>query len=1169
MDKLAEKLPPPALNRPPTQQRAPDPGRFRSIDMQPESAQQDPSYQRVVQEIEALQHRQGWLAGRGAFDKEDQLYLRDREEQQRMTEQEQRDGEAAAYAAARARIEREQEAAARAALRQQQTKQQQSKSSHTKGLVPVLKVKAHHSKEQQQQQPQQQPPPAGHPAQSGLAQEHKEPDHKRPRLTGSADAHVAAGSAEPAVQSAGTGSLGQRAGTGSLRARGERLVTRVAEAQDVTIELNNEEDPESTVLYLSGANRPGLLTALSAALRDLGLEVSKAIVETDAQNNKIADKFFVTRREGGKVLQDEEVSNIKRVLEVLLRGRSGPVTPRPKFTTVSIQQDENKRELLYTLMDTYRKNDVLSIQESIVNHVEYTLARTRHQFDDFECYQAAAFSLRDRLIEMWNDTQTYFKEQDPKRVYYLSMEFLMGRSLLNTLYNLGIKDQYMEALSELGYDLETIAEQERDAALGNGGLGRLAACFLDSMATLNLPAWGYGIRYSYGMFRQSIVNGFQHEQPDYWLTFGNPWEIERLIVSYPIKFYGHVSVHQEEGRQVFRWNAGEQVTAVAYDNPIPGFKTRNCINLRLWAAKPSREFDLEAFNTGDYVQAILGKQRAETLSSVLYPDDRTYEGKELRLKQQHFFVSATLQDVIRRYKESHPGNWDLLPERVAFQLNDTHPTIAVPELMRILMDENKLGWTLSWQICCKVFAFTNHTVLPEALEKWPVSLMEKLLPRHMQIVYDINWRFLQTVRAKYGDDWERISRMSIIEDGAHGDKFVRMAYLAVAASHTVNGVAAIHSDIIKNTIFKDFADLFPGKFQNKTNGVTQRRWLAFCNPPLRRLITERLGSDEWITDLDQLKGLRAHADDPALQQAWRTVKQQAKQRAAAKIHALTGVKVSPNALFDIQIKRIHEYKRQLLNVLGIIHRYDVIKKMSSEQRSKLVPRVCIIGGKAAPGYEMAKRIIKLICAVGEKINNDADVGDLLKLVFYPDYNVSGAEILIPASELSQHISTAGTEASGTSNMKFQMNGCLIIGTLDGANIEIAEEGGTDNMFIFGAKTEEVARLRAERKTLVVDPRFTHVVEMVRSGYFGWEDYFGPIMDAITTGGDYYLVANDFPGYLEAQAKVDELYKKPEVWDRMSIMMTAGSGKFSTDRTIHEYATEIWNVTPCVVPQPEN
>ncbi|GIL74061.1 hypothetical protein Vretimale_4977 [Volvox reticuliferus] len=931
----------------------------------------------------------------------------------------------------------------------------------------------------------------------------------------------------------------------------------------VEVYVDNSSDANYTVITVQAANKPGLLTSITALFRDLGVDVGKAVVEGDEA--KISDTFYVRTLTGGK-LSDDKAADAVRSLEVLLRSKpSSTDVSRPKFEAQG--QGQSGKARLYTLMDTYMKNDVLSIQEDIVNHVEYTLARSRVNFDNFEAYQATSLSLRDRLIERWNDTQTWFKEKDPKRVYYLSMEFLMGRSLLNTLYNLDIKEAYTEALAELGYDLETLAELERDAALGNGGLGRLAACFLDSMATLNLPAWGYGIRYQYGMFRQTIQNGFQHEQPDYWLTFGNPWEIERLIVQYPIKFYGHVSVVNEEGRQLFRWNAGETVTAVAYDNPIPGFGTRNCINLRLWAAKPAKEFDLEAFNTGDYVAAILSKQRAETLSSVLYPDDRTYEGKELRLKQQHFFVSATIQDCVRRYRDAHPNDWDAFPTKVAFQLNDTHPTIAVAELMRVLMDDHKLGWTKSWEICTKVFAFTNHTVLPEALERWPVALIEKLLPRHMQIIYDINWRFLQQVRNKYGDDWERISRMSIIEEGANAEKFVRMAYLAVVASHTVNGVAAIHSEIIKDTIFKDFYDLWPSKFQNKTNGVTQRRWLAFCNPPLRNLITKRLGSDDWILHLDNLKGLRAHADDPAFQAEWREVKHAAKVKAAALIQRLTGVKVNTNAMFDIQVKRIHEYKRQLLNVMGIIYRYDQIKKMSREQRKNVVPRVCIIGGKAAPGYEMAKRIIKLVCAVGDKINGDPDVGDLLKLIFLPDYNVSSAEVLIPASELSQHISTAGTEASGTSNMKFTMNGSLIIGTLDGANVEIAEEIGDDNIFIFGAKAHEVSRLRVERRNYRPDDRFNHVVNMIRSGYFGWEDYFSPVMDAITTGGDYYLMANDFPAYVDMQAKVDATYRDQAKWTRMSIMGTAGSGKFSTDRTIAEYAHDIWHADPCAVPQP--
>jgi glycogen phosphorylase len=702
---------------------------------------------------------------------------------------------------------------------------------------------------------------------------------------------------------------------------------------------------------------------------DLGLEVIKA--EVGSKGSDVMDRFWVTM--GGGKVPEGQVADIQSALDAMLTACATSKV-RPKLHVPGAEK--SKIDVLYSLMDTYTDASVLNVQRSIVHHVEYTLARSRYKFDDLEAYMATAYSVRDRLIEEWNDTQSYFKEADPKRCYYLSMEFLMGRSLLNALYNLDVKDQYKEALQELGYKLEDLTEKERDAALGNGGLGRLAACFLDSMASLDLPAWGYGIRYQYGMFRQILIDGFQHEQPDYWLNFGNPWELERSAsINYPIAFYGHVSVQEDGGRQLFKWNPGETITAVPYDTPIPGFKTSNTINLRLWAAKPDREFDLQAFNTGDYVQAILSRQRAETLSSVLYPDDRTYEGKELRLKQQHFFVSATVQDIVRRYKEGHPDTWDSVAEKVAFQMNDTHPTLLVPELMRVLMDLNGLGWTKAWDLVCATCNFTNHTVLPEALEKWPIGMFEKLLPRHMQIIYDINWRHLQNMRALFGDDWQKISKLSIIEETPGGEKFVRMAYLAVVASKHVNGVAAIHSEILKNDVFKHFYEVFPGKFQNKTNGVTPRRWLAFCNPDLRDLITATLGSDNWVKDLDELKALRAYADDPVFQAKWQAVKATNKAKAIKLVEERAGVSL-PNktAMLDVQVKRIHEYKRQLLNVLSIIHRYDQIRGMSPKERADVVPRICIIGGKAAPGYEMAKRIIKLVSAVADKVRYKALIG---------------------------------------------------------------------------------------------------------------------------------------------------------------------------------------------------
>lgn len=950
----------------------------------------------------------------------------------------------------------------------------------------------------------------------------------------------------------------------------------MAQSAPAQVAVDNDSNENYTIVTVRAGNRPGLLKLITATFGDLGLDVGRAVVDMGLDGS-VQDAFFVTGAGGKKVTERTDLEHVQKcLLDVLnhdayklARGggsRSGGAT-RPvgghyeRAVHENLSPVERRRtELLYGLMDQYIRNDVLSIQKSIVDHVEYTVARSRYKFDDFEAYQGTAYSVRDRLIESWNDTQQYFKDQDPKRVYYLSLEFLMGRSLLNSIFNLGIRDQYSEALSQLGYSLETLAQQERDAALGNGGLGRLAACFLDSIASLNYPGWGYGIRYQYGMFRQTLRDGFQHEQPDYWLTFGNPWEIERVHVSYPVRFFGSVEEYTDAGRKRMRWVQGERVEAVAYDNPIPGYRTNNTINLRLWAAKPSGEFDLESFNTGDYVTGILSKQRAETISSVLYPDDRTYQGKELRLKQQHFFVSATLQDIVRRYKDQH-GNFDDFANKVAIQLNDTHPAVGVPELMRILIDDEGLDWSSAWEKVQKVFSFTNHTVLPEYLEKWPVELMQTVLPRHLQIIYDINYNFLEELKKRIGNDYSRLARMSIIEEGEH--KAVRMATLAVVASHAVNGVAVIHSELIKNVIFKDFYDLFPFKFQNKTNGVTQRRWLAFSNPGLGKVISNWLGTEAWITDLDLLAGLRQHASDPLLQRQWTLVRRQNKARLADYIETMTGVKVSIDAMFDIQVKRIHAYKRQLLNMLGIIHRYDCIKSMTPEERRMVVPRVCVLGGKAAPGYDFAKALIKLICTVGDRINNDPDIGNLLKLVFIPDYNVSVAELIIPASDLSQHISLAGNEASGTSNMKQALNGCLILGTLDGANVEIQEEIGAENMFIFGVKSDEVKKLRTERRAFLPCKEFTRVVEMIRNGYFGWPDVFAPLCDAVDgAGGDHYLLANDFPGYLEAQARVDRSYVEPARWARMSILSTAGTGKFSSDRTIKEYAEEIWDIRPC-------
>jgi len=813
---------------------------------------------------------------------------------------------------------------------------------------------------------------------------------------------------------------------------------------------------------------------------------------------------------------------------------------------------------MWQLMSSYLPRDVESIERYIVNHIEYSLARTRYNFDMFAAYQGTALSVRDRLIESWNDTMSYFEQNDPKMMYYLSLEFLLGRSLQNALYNVGLKDKYAQALLELGFQLEDVYELEKDAALGNGGLGRLAACFMDSLATQNYPAWGYGIRYKYGMFKQGIIDGWQVEAPDYWLNNGNPWEIPRLDVAYPVRFYGHVT--QNRGKS--SWEGGEIVNAVAYDTPIPGYDTYNCINIRLWSAKPAREFDLSAFNEGDYVKAIEARQRSENISAVLYPNDNTDNGKELRLRQQYFFVSATLQDIFKRYKgpNGQLHNLQDFAKKVAIQLNDTHPTIAIPELLRVLIDQEGMDWDSAWNITVNTFGYTNHTVLPEALEKWSVPLMQHLLPRHVQIIFDINYKFMQKVEKKWPGDWARLGRMSIIEESQ--PKMVRMATLAVIGSHAVNGVAALHSELVKKLLFPDFVQFDPpNKFQNKTNGVTPRRWLQQANPPLAAVISKWLGAQQWVTNLDQLSGLKKFATNADLQKEFADAKYNAKAKLAAYILKANNVAVSPTALFDVQVKRIHEYKRQLLNVLGIISRYNKIKKMSPSERKSVVPRVCILGGKAAPGYYMAKLIIRLANGVGKVVNNDPDVGDLLKVVFLANYNVSLAEIIIPANDISQHISTAGTEASGTSNMKFVMNGGLIVGTLDGANVEIMEEVGDKNIFIFGARVEQVEALqhamRFKRPTL--DPRMHEALNQIAAGKYGPADKLNPIVDAMTSGNDVYLVAADFAAFMEAHDEVDRVYVNKQEWYKRTIEAVSGMGKFSSDRTIHEYAQDIWNI----------
>ncbi|TPX45161.1 glycogen phosphorylase [Synchytrium endobioticum] len=811
--------------------------------------------------------------------------------------------------------------------------------------------------------------------------------------------------------------------------------------------------------------------------------------------------------------------------------------------------------------------DTHTIQESFVRHATKTLARSSFNMDTFAAYQATAYSVRDRLIERWNKTQQHFTSQDPKRVYYLSLEFLLGRTFDSALLNLTMKDHYSTALKELGFRIEDLVAEEVDAALGNGGLGRLAACYMDSLATLDLPAWGYGIRYTYGIFQQRIMDGYQVEFPDYWLNFGNPWEVERLDVSYDVRFRGYVNkLTSSDGMSRYSWEGGERVIAVAYDYPIPGFGTNNTINIRLWSAKPTREFDLASFNEGNYDKSVEEQKAAENITSVLYPNDNHMVGKILRLKQQYFFICATLQDIIRRFKKSHRP-WSQFPDQVSIQLNDTHPTLSIVELQRILIDEEGLSWDDAWAIVTKTFSFTNHTVLPEALEKWPVPLVQDLLPRHLIIVYDINLFFLQRVEKLFPGDRDRLRRMSIIEEG--NPQQVRMAFLAVVGSHTINGVAALHSELIKSTIFKDFVDFFGvERFTNVTNGITPRRWLHQANPKLSALISAKLGGMKWLKHSDELARLKEFANDPEFQRQWMDIKKFNKVRLSRTIRQTCNVDVSADALFDVQCKRLHEYKRQFMNILSIIFRYHRLKAMPKAELQNEVSRVYIFAGKSAPGYYIAKLVIKLINSVGDVVNKDPETRDYLKVVFIPNYNVSIAEIMIPASDISQHISTAGTEASGTSNMKFVLNGGLILGTVDGANIEIGEEVGDDNIWLFGVLANEVDDIRHTQtyQAVEMDPSLKSVLKSIRRGDFGDSSIFEPLLATLTTGHDYYLISKDFDAYLEAQKKVDSAFKDRTSWAKKSILAAAGMGKFSADRSVADYAKRIWHAQPVVVPE---
>jgi glycogen phosphorylase len=809
--------------------------------------------------------------------------------------------------------------------------------------------------------------------------------------------------------------------------------------------------------------------------------------------------------------------------------------------------------------DNHDKVTADEIKEAFCGHLRSGLGRSERFATKNDLYLALALTVRDRLFERIVEAMEMYGGVNARRVAYLSAEYLPGPHLANNLLNLGITEVTREALHELGYDLDQIVAQEEEPGLGNGGLGRLASCFMDSLASVEVPAVGYGIRYEFGIFDQVIREGWQEEITDKWLRFGNPWEIARPEFAYSVKFGGHTEILKDHQGTFRVWVPETEVKGVAYDTPIAGYRAKTCDVLRLWKAEAVESFDFNAFNYGDYYRAVQDKVVSENITKVLYPNDDIEAGKELRLKQQFFFASCSLQDMLRIHAILG-GTPITFHEKWAVQLNDTHPAVAVAELMRLLLDEHRLGWDDAWTVTRNSFAYTNHTLLPEALEKWSLALFGKLLPRHLEIVYEINRRFLDEVRARFPGDDARVARLSLIDEAA--PRYVRMAHLACVGSHKINGVARLHSELLKQTVLRDFAELWPDNFCNVTNGVTPRRFVALSNPGLTKLITSRIG-DAWLRDLNQLRKLEPFANDPEFQQQWRDVKLANKRRLAALIAERTGIKIEPESMFDVQVKRIHEYKRQHLAALHILTLYLRIKR---EPKSEISPRTFIFGGKAAPGYFMAKRIIKLITSIGDLVNSDPAVDGRLRVVYFPDFNVTNAQIIYPAADLSEQISTAGKEASGTGNMKFALNGALTIGTLDGANVEIRQEVGAENFFVFGLNAKEVEATKARgyrpRDYYDRNPMLREVIDFIASGALdGAEaDLFRPIVDNLLNDDPFLLLA-DYQAYIDAQERVSTLWRNQRAWTRMSILNAARMGKFSSDRSIRDYCKIVWNIKP--------